>query len=201
MQLIGSGDGRVIPECRMERARGVALPSSRSSGNNSIRRAWSVDVLWDTIPTSCVQGARQLYKGCPPMGCRSPLCVRVQISFPLSFTSSSHTHPSLTCGWVRALLTRARSQPALNWDLSSYRFQVVSLTGLSSLLSVQEWEVMAGSATEEKTFRRFLELFLREMRPPLKENDPLPMRPLSDLVSEDEVEGECLDLCLQHLYK
>ncbi|KAF0038406.1 hypothetical protein F2P81_008890 [Scophthalmus maximus] len=27
------------------------------------------------------------------------------------------------------------------------------------------------------------------------------MRPLSDLVSEDEVEGECLDLCLQHLYK
>ncbi|KAM4619757.1 protein phosphatase 1E [Polymixia lowei] len=60
---------------------------------------------------------------------------------------------------------------------------------------------MAGSTTEEKTFRRFLELFLREMRPPLQENDPLPMRPLSDLVSEDEVEGECLDLCLQHLYK
>ncbi|XP_062341117.1 protein phosphatase 1E [Osmerus eperlanus] len=60
---------------------------------------------------------------------------------------------------------------------------------------------MAGSATEEKTFRRFLELFLREMRPPLQENDPLPMRPLSDLITEDEVEGECLDLCLQHLCK
>ncbi|CAL8365245.1 unnamed protein product [Lota lota] len=60
---------------------------------------------------------------------------------------------------------------------------------------------MAGSATEEKTFRRFLELFLREMRPPLQENDPLPMRPVTDLVSEEEVEGECLDLCLQHLYK
>ncbi|XP_071403209.1 protein phosphatase 1E [Centroberyx affinis] len=60
---------------------------------------------------------------------------------------------------------------------------------------------MTGSAAEEKTFRRFLDLFLREMRPPLQENDPLPMRPLSDQVSEDEVEGECLDLCLQHLYK
>lgn len=60
---------------------------------------------------------------------------------------------------------------------------------------------MAGSATEEKTFRRFLELFLREMRPPLQENDPLPMRPSTDLLSEEEVEGECLDLCLQHLYK
>uniref|UniRef100_A0A672Z596 Protein phosphatase 1E n=1 Tax=Sphaeramia orbicularis TaxID=375764 RepID=A0A672Z596_9TELE len=60
---------------------------------------------------------------------------------------------------------------------------------------------MAGSAAEEKTFRRFLELFLREMKMPLQESDPLPMRPLSDLVSEDEVEGECLDLCLQHLYK
>ncbi|XP_018547414.1 protein phosphatase 1E [Lates calcarifer] len=61
--------------------------------------------------------------------------------------------------------------------------------------------MMAGSAAEEKTFRRFLELFLREMRMPLQESDPLPMRPLTDLVSEDEVEGECLDLCLQHLYK
>ncbi|XP_026184360.1 protein phosphatase 1E [Mastacembelus armatus] len=61
--------------------------------------------------------------------------------------------------------------------------------------------MMASSAAEEKTFRRFLELFLREMRMPLQESDPLPMRPLSDLVSEDEVEGECLDLCLQHLYK
>ncbi|XP_008284143.1 protein phosphatase 1E [Stegastes partitus] len=61
--------------------------------------------------------------------------------------------------------------------------------------------MMAGSAAEEKTFRRFLELFLREMRMPLQESDPLPMRPLTDLVSEEEVEGECLDLCLQHLYK
>ncbi|KAM9332191.1 protein phosphatase 1E [Pholidichthys leucotaenia] len=61
--------------------------------------------------------------------------------------------------------------------------------------------MMAGSAAEEKTFRRFLELFIREMRMPLQEGDPLPVRPLSDLVSEDEVEGECLDLCLQHLYK
>uniref|UniRef100_A0A8C7ZWY8 Protein phosphatase 1E n=1 Tax=Oryzias sinensis TaxID=183150 RepID=A0A8C7ZWY8_9TELE len=61
--------------------------------------------------------------------------------------------------------------------------------------------MMAGSAAEEKTFRRFLELFTREMRMPLHESDPVPMRPLSDLVSEDEIEGECLDLCLQHLYK
>ncbi|XP_070839948.1 protein phosphatase 1E [Chaetodon trifascialis] len=61
--------------------------------------------------------------------------------------------------------------------------------------------MMAGCAAEEKTFRRFLELFLREMRMPLQESDPVPMRPLSDLVTEDEVEGECLDLCLQHLYK
>uniref|UniRef100_A0A8C1VDF6 Protein phosphatase 1E n=1 Tax=Cyprinus carpio TaxID=7962 RepID=A0A8C1VDF6_CYPCA len=60
---------------------------------------------------------------------------------------------------------------------------------------------MAGSANEEKTFKRFLELFLREMRPPLQEDVPLPMRPLTDLISEDEVEGECLDLCLQHLCK
>ncbi|XP_049897406.1 protein phosphatase 1E [Epinephelus moara] len=61
--------------------------------------------------------------------------------------------------------------------------------------------MMAGSTAEEKTFRRFLELFLREMRMPLQESDPPPMRPLSDLVIEEEVEGECLDLCLQHLYK
>ncbi|XP_047462344.1 protein phosphatase 1E isoform X2 [Mugil cephalus] len=61
--------------------------------------------------------------------------------------------------------------------------------------------MMAGSTAEEKTFRRFLELFIREMRMPLQESDPLPMRPLTDLVSEEEVEGECLDLCLQHLYK
>uniref|UniRef100_A0A8C2FZU6 Protein phosphatase, Mg2+/Mn2+ dependent, 1E n=1 Tax=Cyprinus carpio TaxID=7962 RepID=A0A8C2FZU6_CYPCA len=60
---------------------------------------------------------------------------------------------------------------------------------------------MAGSANEEKTFKRFLELFLREMKPPLQEDGPLPMRPLTDLISEDEVEGECLDLCLQHLCK
>ncbi|XP_035391202.1 protein phosphatase 1E [Electrophorus electricus] len=60
---------------------------------------------------------------------------------------------------------------------------------------------MAASANEEKTYRRFLELFLREMRPPLQEDGPLPMRPLSDFISEDEVEGECLDLCLQHLCK
>ncbi|KAJ8402207.1 hypothetical protein AAFF_G00370720 [Aldrovandia affinis] len=60
---------------------------------------------------------------------------------------------------------------------------------------------MAGSASEEKTFRRFLELFLREVRGPLQDDEPLPMRPLPDLVSEDEVEGECLDLCLQHLCK
>ncbi|KPP75302.1 hypothetical protein Z043_105458 [Scleropages formosus] len=39
---------------------------------------------------------------------------------------------------------------------------------------------MASSANEEKTFRRFLELFLREMRAPLREDEPLPMRPLSD---------------------
>ncbi|XP_049597907.1 protein phosphatase 1E [Syngnathus scovelli] len=61
--------------------------------------------------------------------------------------------------------------------------------------------MMAGCAAEEKTFRRFLELFLREMNPPLQDSDPLPLRPLTDLVCEDEVEGECLDLCLQHLYK
>ncbi|XP_061905059.1 protein phosphatase 1E [Entelurus aequoreus] len=60
---------------------------------------------------------------------------------------------------------------------------------------------MAGSAAEEKNFRRFLELFLREMSPPLQDSDPLPARPLTDLVCEDEVEGECLDLCMQHLFK
>lgn len=61
--------------------------------------------------------------------------------------------------------------------------------------------MMAGSAAEEKTFRRFLELFVREMRMPLQDSDPPPTRPLSDLVSADEVEGESLDLCVQHLYK
>lgn len=60
---------------------------------------------------------------------------------------------------------------------------------------------MAGTASEEKAFRRFLEIFLREMRGALGEDEPLPLRPLPDLVSEDEVEGECLDLCLQHLCK
>uniref|UniRef100_A0A3P8U130 Protein phosphatase 1E n=1 Tax=Amphiprion percula TaxID=161767 RepID=A0A3P8U130_AMPPE len=43
---------------------------------------------------------------------------------------------------------------------------------------------MAGSAAEEKTFRRFLELFLREMRMPLQESDPLPLRPLTDLCDD-----------------
>ena len=59
----------------------------------------------------------------------------------------------------------------------------------------------AGCAAEEKSLRRFLELFLREMRAPLQEGDPLPARPLSELLAEDEVEGESLDLSLQHLYK
>ncbi|XP_063059671.1 protein phosphatase 1E [Engraulis encrasicolus] len=61
--------------------------------------------------------------------------------------------------------------------------------------------MMSGSANEEKTYRRFLELFLREMRPPLREDQPLPLRPQTELISEEEVEGECIDLCLQHLYK
>ncbi|XP_028662785.1 protein phosphatase 1E [Erpetoichthys calabaricus] len=60
---------------------------------------------------------------------------------------------------------------------------------------------MASSASEEKTFRRFLELFLREVRGPPGDEEPVPLRPLSDFISEDEVEGECLDLCLQHLCK
>ncbi|MCJ8742167.1 hypothetical protein PDJAM_G00078900 [Pangasius djambal] len=60
---------------------------------------------------------------------------------------------------------------------------------------------MAVCGSEEKAYRRFLELFLREMRPPLREDSPVPARPLSDSVAEDEVEGECLDLCLQHLCK
>ncbi|TTS33145.1 Protein phosphatase 1E [Bagarius yarrelli] len=60
---------------------------------------------------------------------------------------------------------------------------------------------MAGCGSEEKAYRRFLELFLREMRPPLRDDSPVPARPLSDSVTEDEVEGECLDLCLQHLCK
>ncbi|KAG9263195.1 protein phosphatase 1E [Astyanax mexicanus] len=60
---------------------------------------------------------------------------------------------------------------------------------------------MAACGSEEKTYRRFLELFLREMRPPLPEDGPLPTRPLSDSLAEDEVEGETLELCLQHLCK
>ncbi|CAG5870765.1 unnamed protein product [Menidia menidia] len=46
-----------------------------------------------------------------------------------------------------------------------------------------------------------MELFIREMRKPLLDCDPVPIRPLWDLMSEDEVEGESLDVCLQHLYK
>ncbi|KAK2823035.1 hypothetical protein Q7C36_019635 [Tachysurus vachellii] len=60
---------------------------------------------------------------------------------------------------------------------------------------------MAGCGSEEKAYRRFLELFLREMRPPLPEDSPVPARPLSDTLVEDELEGESLDLCLQHLCK
>ncbi|KAH1178971.1 protein phosphatase 1E isoform X1 [Mauremys mutica] len=96
---------------------------------------------------------------------------------------------------------------------------------------------MAAGGSEEKTYRRFLELFLGEFRGPFgaepapsppaagaegegaaageaEESDaadpqpptpppplpPLP-RPLSDHIIEEEVEGECLDLCLQQLYK
>ncbi|XP_072098967.1 protein phosphatase 1E isoform X1 [Mobula birostris] len=58
---------------------------------------------------------------------------------------------------------------------------------------------MASSASEEKAFRRFLELLLREFRGPFGEDDPLPLRPVSNHITEEEVEGECLDLCLQHL--
>ncbi|XP_054250351.1 protein phosphatase 1E [Indicator indicator] len=113
-----------------------------------------------------------------------------------------------------------------------------------------------GGSAEEKTYRRFLELFLREFRgpfgsepapapppaadaapattdeepgaegeaataaeaeegegegdagdpqppappPPPPPLPPLP-RPLSEYITEEEVEGECLDLCLQQLYK
>ncbi|XP_005298815.2 protein phosphatase 1E isoform X2 [Chrysemys picta bellii] len=96
---------------------------------------------------------------------------------------------------------------------------------------------MAAGGSEEKTYRRFLELFLGEFRGPFgaepapsppaagaegegaaageaEESDaadpqpptpppplpPLP-RPLSEHIIEEEVEGECLDLCLQQLYK
>ncbi|XP_065588119.1 protein phosphatase 1E [Cyrtonyx montezumae] len=107
-----------------------------------------------------------------------------------------------------------------------------------------------GAGAEEKSYRRFLELFLGEFRGPFgaepapaapppaadtaaseedpgaegeaaaaeaEEGDgadprpptppppppplpPLP-RPLSEYITEEEVEGECLDLCLQQLYK
>ncbi len=93
--------------------------------------------------------------------------------------------------------TRATTESLQPMIQSSVDF----LPGSSCLWSLQEWEAMAGSANEEKTFKRFLELFLREMKPPLQEDVPLPMRPLTDLISEYEVEGECLDLCLQHLCK
>ncbi len=93
--------------------------------------------------------------------------------------------------------TRATTESLQPMIQSSVDF----LPGSSCLWSLQEWEAMAGSANEEKTFKRFLELFLREMRPPLQEDVPPPMRPLTDLILEDEVEGECLDLCLQHLCK
>lgn len=36
--------------------------------------------------------------------------------------------------------------------------------------------------------------------PPPPPLPPLP-RPLSEYITEEEVEGECLDLCLQQLYK
>ncbi|OPJ78512.1 protein phosphatase 1E isoform C [Patagioenas fasciata monilis] len=112
-----------------------------------------------------------------------------------------------------------------------------------------------GTSAEEKSYRRFLELFLGEFRgpfgaepepapaPPPTDNatapadeepgaegeagtaaeaeegegdagDPQPPappppppplpplpRPLSEYITEEEVEGECLDLCLQQLYK
>ncbi|XP_069471260.1 protein phosphatase 1E [Ambystoma mexicanum] len=63
---------------------------------------------------------------------------------------------------------------------------------------------MAGlsNSSEEKTCRRFLEQFLGEFRGPFAgEEDPLPLRPLFEHIVEDEAEGECLDLCLQQLYK
>ncbi|XP_029467340.1 protein phosphatase 1E [Rhinatrema bivittatum] len=60
---------------------------------------------------------------------------------------------------------------------------------------------MAASSSEEKSCRRFLELFLGEFRGPFGEEDPVPLRPVSEHLTEDEVEGECLDLCLQQLYK
>ncbi|OCT92286.1 protein phosphatase 1E [Xenopus laevis] len=60
---------------------------------------------------------------------------------------------------------------------------------------------MSGLSSEEKTCRRFLELFLGEFRGEFGEEDPIPLRPVSDHITPEEVEGECLDLCLQHLCK
>ncbi|XP_018416403.1 PREDICTED: protein phosphatase 1E-like, partial [Nanorana parkeri] len=60
---------------------------------------------------------------------------------------------------------------------------------------------MSGSSNEEKSCRRFLEQFLGEFRGPFGEEDPIPLRPLSDHITPEEVEGECLDLCLQQLCK
>uniref|UniRef100_A0A4W3KGN2 Protein phosphatase 1E n=1 Tax=Callorhinchus milii TaxID=7868 RepID=A0A4W3KGN2_CALMI len=60
---------------------------------------------------------------------------------------------------------------------------------------------MAVCASEEKAFRRFLELLLRDFRAPGAEGEPPPLRPVSNHIREEEVEGECLDLCLQHLCK
>ncbi|KAM8976030.1 protein phosphatase 1E isoform 2-T2 [Pelodytes ibericus] len=59
---------------------------------------------------------------------------------------------------------------------------------------------MSGTS-EEKNCRRFLELFLGEFRGPFGEEDPIPFRPMADHIIPDEVEGECLDLCLQQLCK
>ncbi|KAM4700552.1 protein phosphatase 1E [Discoglossus pictus] len=60
---------------------------------------------------------------------------------------------------------------------------------------------MSGLNSEEKNCRRFLELFLGEFRGPFGEEDPIPLRPVSDHITPEEVEGECLDLCLQQLCK
>ncbi|CAH2222639.1 phosphatase 1E [Pelobates cultripes] len=60
---------------------------------------------------------------------------------------------------------------------------------------------MSGMASEEKNCRRFLELFLGEFRGPFGEEDPIPLRPQADHIIPEEVEGECLDLCLQQLCK
>ncbi|XP_075445897.1 protein phosphatase 1E [Ascaphus truei] len=60
---------------------------------------------------------------------------------------------------------------------------------------------MAGSSSEEKNCRRFLEIFLGDFRGPFGEEDPIPLRSMSDHIIPEEVEGECLDLCLQQLCK